>query len=255
MRLLLALLTAALTIGTAALPPSPPPFDPKNFDPKGSPLPRAITPSPPPFEPKTFDPKTFDPKTSNPKALDPKALDPKAHPIPRAIPRAPPPPNPKDGSIIIIPTITNPSPITTKRSPQTYAPPTWDNLSLSLLGSRLLVFGGEFHPFRLPVPSLWRDVLEKMKALGLNTVSFSVPWALLEGKPGEFRAEGVFDVGAFLRVAQEVGLWVVARPGPYMGECFLCYFLCVVCGVLGWLTRGCRWGCYGRRPAGVDSED
>jgi beta-galactosidase len=81
-----------------------------------------------------------------------------------------------------------------------------------------MLFGGEFHPFRLPVPSLWRDVLEKMKAAGLNTVSIVVPWALLEGKPGEFRAEGVFGLEAFFEVVREVGLWVVVKPGPYVSR-------------------------------------
>jgi hypothetical protein len=112
-------------------------------------------------------------------------------------------------------------PAQSKRDPATYAPPTWDNASLFLLGQRTNLFSGEFHPFRLPVPSLWRDVLEKIRALGLNTVSFCVPWALLEGKPGEFRAEGVFDLTEFFAAAKELGLWLVARPGPYISECFL----------------------------------
>jgi len=113
---------------------------------------------------------------------------------------------------------TVPDPV--KRNPTTqqatYPPPTWDNSSLFLLGQRAMLFSAEFHPFRLPVPSLWFDVLEKMKAAGLTTVSFHAPWALLEGKPGEFRAEGVFDLTEFFRGARESGLWVVARPGPYI---------------------------------------
>ncbi|KAK4042488.1 hypothetical protein C8A01DRAFT_44500 [Parachaetomium inaequale] len=116
-------------------------------------------------------------------------------------------------------------------TPITYGPPTWDNASLFLLGERELLFSGEFHPFRLPVPSLWRDVLEKIKALGLNTVSFQVPWALLEGEPGVFRAEGVFALGEFFQAAREVGLWLVARPGPYInGEV-------TGGGLPGWIQR------------------
>jgi 2-iminoacetate synthase ThiH len=30
---------------------------------------------------------------------------------------------------------------------------------------------GEFHTFRLPVPDLWPDILEKMAAAGMNAVS------------------------------------------------------------------------------------
>jgi beta-galactosidase GanA len=28
---------------------------------------------------------------------------------------------------------------------------------------RVFVYSGEFHPWRLPVPDLWRDILQKMK--------------------------------------------------------------------------------------------
>lgn len=35
---------------------------------------------------------------------------------------------------------------------------------------------GEFHTFRLPVPSLWPDILEKMKAAGMNGVSIYIDW-------------------------------------------------------------------------------
>ncbi|KAB5559873.1 glycoside hydrolase family 35 protein [Coniochaeta sp. 2T2.1] len=93
---------------------------------------------------------------------------------------------------------------------------TWDEHSLFIRGERVMIFSGEFHPYRLPVPSLWTDVLEKVKALGLNAVSIYIDWAQLEGKPGEFRAEGVFDYDTFLTACKEVGLYVIARPGPYI---------------------------------------
>ncbi|KAJ2892909.1 hypothetical protein MKZ38_009214 [Zalerion maritima] len=93
---------------------------------------------------------------------------------------------------------------------------TWDEHSLLVKGERIMLFSGEVHPFRLPVPSLWGDVLDKIKALGFNCASFYVDWALLEGKPGEFTAEGVFDWGEFFRLAKEKGIWLIARPGPYV---------------------------------------
>ena len=51
--------------------------------------------------------------------------------------------------------------------------------------------------YRLPVPSLWLDIFQKFKAIGFNTVSFYVDWALLEGKPGHFTAEDVFAFAIF----------------------------------------------------------
>lgn len=93
---------------------------------------------------------------------------------------------------------------------------TWDSHSLFVRGERVMIFSGEIHPFRLPVPSLWIDVLQKVRALGFNCVSFYVDWALLEGKPGEFKADGVFDLKPFFDAAQKAGLYLIARPGPYI---------------------------------------
>jgi len=39
---------------------------------------------------------------------------------------------------------------------------------------------------------------------------------LLEGKPGEFRAEGVFDLKPFFDAASKAGIYLLARPGPYI---------------------------------------
>lgn len=85
-----------------------------------------------------------------------------------------------------------------------------------LNGERLMIFSGEFHPFRLPVPGLWLDIFQKVKALGFNTVSFYVDWALLEGKQGDFSAEGVFGFDEFFQAAIDAGIWLLARPGPYI---------------------------------------
>lgn len=68
----------------------------------------------------------------------------------------------------------------------------------------------------LPVPSLWLDVFQKVKALGFNCVSFYVDWALVEGKPGNYSAEGVFALEPFFEAASSAGIYLLARPGPYI---------------------------------------
>ncbi|CAG8948755.1 hypothetical protein HYFRA_00001876 [Hymenoscyphus fraxineus] len=93
---------------------------------------------------------------------------------------------------------------------------TWDQHSLFINGERIMFFSGEVHPFRLPVASLYLDVFQKIKAMGFNCVSFYTMWALLEPKQGEFRAEGVFDLVPFFEAASEAGLYLLARPGPYI---------------------------------------
>ncbi|VUC34740.1 unnamed protein product [Clonostachys rosea] len=93
---------------------------------------------------------------------------------------------------------------------------TWDDKSLFIHGERLMLYAAEMHPFRMPVPSMWLDIMQKVRALGFNSLSFYVDWALLEGKPGEFSAEGVFSLEAFFDAALEAGIWLIARPGPYI---------------------------------------
>ncbi|OTB03952.1 glycoside hydrolase family 35 protein [Hypoxylon sp. CI-4A] len=93
---------------------------------------------------------------------------------------------------------------------------TWDEHSLYVKGERVMIMSGEFHPWRLPVPSLWLDVFQKVKAIGFNCVSFYTNWALLEGKPGNFSAEGVFAYDQFFEAATKAGVYLIARPGPYI---------------------------------------
>lgn len=93
---------------------------------------------------------------------------------------------------------------------------TWDAKSLFIHGERVMIWSGEVHPFRLPSPSLHLDVFQKIKAMGFNMVSFYVDWALLEGKRGQFRSEGVFDLQPFLDAARTAGVYLLARPGPYI---------------------------------------
>ncbi|CAC9893365.1 unnamed protein product [Aureobasidium pullulans] len=93
---------------------------------------------------------------------------------------------------------------------------TWDEHSLFVRGERIMLYSGEFHPFRLPVPSLWLDVFQKIKALGYNGVSFYVDWALVEGKQGDFSAEGIFAWEPFFEAATKAGIYLIARPGPYI---------------------------------------
>src|SRR5438874_900764 len=47
----------------------------------------------------------------------------------------------------------------------------YDKYSLLIDGQRQLIYAGEFHPFRLPSPDLWVDVLQKFKAAGFNAVT------------------------------------------------------------------------------------
>jgi len=73
---------------------------------------------------------------------------------------------------------------------------------------------GELHAPRVP-REYWHHRLRLMKAMGLNTVCAYLFWNLHEPRPGEFNWSGQADAAEFCRVAQEEGLWVILRPGPY----------------------------------------
>ncbi len=92
----------------------------------------------------------------------------------------------------------------------------YDRYSFSLDGHREWLWSAEFHYFRLPSPDLWRDQLEKLKATGFNTVSLYFSWAYHSPAPGVFDFTGVRDIDRLLDIADDVGLYVLARPGPYI---------------------------------------
>ncbi|EPS37421.1 hypothetical protein H072_8897 [Dactylellina haptotyla CBS 200.50] len=93
---------------------------------------------------------------------------------------------------------------------------TWDEQSLLIDGKRLFIFSGEVHPWRNPVQSLHLDVLQKLKAAGFNAVSIYFHWGAVEWERGVFRWNELFDLQPFFDAAKEAGLYIIARPGPYV---------------------------------------
>ncbi|KAK4246096.1 glycoside hydrolase superfamily [Corynascus novoguineensis] len=93
----------------------------------------------------------------------------------------------------------------------------WDRHSIIIGGDRLFLFGGEMHPFRLPVPELWEDILQKIKALGMRHVSIYTHWGFHAPTPDKADfSTGAHNITHFLETAKNVGLYVTVRPGPYI---------------------------------------
>jgi beta-galactosidase len=82
-------------------------------------------------------------------------------------------------------------------------------------GKPFQIISGEMHYARIP-REYWHDRLRKARAMGLNTISTYIFWNLHEPKPGDYDFSGPLDVAAFIRAAQEEGLFVILRPGPYV---------------------------------------
>ncbi|GAB6024565.1 hypothetical protein CHUAL_009717 [Chamberlinius hualienensis] len=74
---------------------------------------------------------------------------------------------------------------------------------------------GSIHYFRVPRVH-WQDRLNKMKAGGLNTIQTYVDWSQHEPEPGVYDFSDNLDIANFIQIANDTGLNVILRPGPYI---------------------------------------
>src|ERR1043165_5244841 len=81
-------------------------------------------------------------------------------------------------------------------------------------GKTFQILSGEMHFARIP-QEYWRDRILKAKAMGMNTIATYVFWNVPEPKEGMWNFSGMADIAKFVRIAQECGMYVFLRPGPY----------------------------------------
>ncbi|NP_001032730.1 beta-galactosidase [Canis lupus baileyi] len=82
-------------------------------------------------------------------------------------------------------------------------------------GQPFRYISGSIHYSRVP-RFYWKDRLLKMKMAGLNAIQTYVPWNFHEPQPGQYQFSGEQDVEYFIKLAHELGLLVILRPGPYI---------------------------------------
>ncbi|WP_266156582.1 glycoside hydrolase family 35 protein [Dyella silvatica] len=82
-------------------------------------------------------------------------------------------------------------------------------------GKPFQIISGEMHYPRIP-REYWRSRLKMAKAMGLNTITSYVFWNAHESTPGVYDFQGQNDLAEFIREAQQEGLYVILRPGPYV---------------------------------------
>ncbi|XP_004085513.3 beta-galactosidase isoform X1 [Oryzias latipes] len=82
-------------------------------------------------------------------------------------------------------------------------------------GQRFRFISGSIHYSRIP-RVYWKDRLVKMYMAGLNAIQTYIPWNYHEESPGMYNFSGDRDVEYFLKLAQDIGLLVILRPGPYI---------------------------------------
>ena len=82
-------------------------------------------------------------------------------------------------------------------------------------GESIHIYAGEMHYARIP-KEYWRHRLQMMKALGLNAVNTYVFWNYHNTAPGkwDWKSDNK-NLTEFIKLAEEEGLFVILRPGPY----------------------------------------
>ena len=103
-----------------------------------------------------------------------------------------------------------------------------DNFYLD--GKPFQIISGGIHYFRV-VPEYWKDRLEKLKAMGCNTVETYIPWNMHEPNKGEFHFDGMLDIAKFVKNSTGV-----RSVGDYSS---ITIYLCRM-GV--WRTAGLAFG-------------
>jgi beta-galactosidase len=78
------------------------------------------------------------------------------------------------------------------------------------------IISGEMHPARIP-HQYWKHRIQMAKAMGCNTIAAYVFWNYHEQEPGnfDFKTDN-HNITEFIRLAQQEGMWVLLRPGPYV---------------------------------------
>ncbi|WP_143310435.1 glycoside hydrolase family 35 protein [Chitinophaga vietnamensis] len=83
-------------------------------------------------------------------------------------------------------------------------------------GKPFQMISGEMHPARIP-HEYWRHRIKMAKAMGCNTIAAYVFWNYHETTKGQFDfSTGNHNIAEFIKIAQEEGMWVLLRPGPYV---------------------------------------
>lgn len=84
-----------------------------------------------------------------------------------------------------------------------------------LNGQPFVIKAAEIHYPRIPC-EYWEHRIRMCKAMGMNTICLYVFWNIHEQREGMFDFSGQNDLATFCKLAQQQGMWVIIRPGPYV---------------------------------------
>jgi len=93
---------------------------------------------------------------------------------------------------------------------------TFSGTEFLLDGKPFQIISGEMHPARIPA-EYWQHRIRMAKAMGCNTIAAYIFWNYHEEKEGVYDfSTWNRDIRKFVKIAQEEGMWVILRPGPYV---------------------------------------
>ncbi len=93
---------------------------------------------------------------------------------------------------------------------------TYDGQSFSLDGRRAWIVGASIEYSRVP-PEAWADRIAAARQAGFNLIATSCPWMVHEPRRGRYAFHGPTDVRHFVELCGQAGMWVMLRPGPFVG--------------------------------------
>lgn len=90
----------------------------------------------------------------------------------------------------------------------------YDSKGFLVHGKRTFLVSAGMEYARVP-HELWRDRLMRLKRAGFNCVEVYTFWNWHEPEEGKFDFKGDHDLGAFLKLVHEMGMYAICRVGPY----------------------------------------
>ncbi|KOM39893.1 hypothetical protein LR48_Vigan04g009100 [Vigna angularis] len=92
---------------------------------------------------------------------------------------------------------------------------TYDHKAIVIDGKRRILISGSIH-YPRSTPQMWPDLIQKAKDGGLDVIQTYVFWNGHEPSPGKYYFEDRYDLVRFVKLAQQAGLYVHLRIGPYI---------------------------------------
>ncbi|KAJ3347073.1 hypothetical protein HDU83_002423 [Entophlyctis luteolus] len=91
----------------------------------------------------------------------------------------------------------------------------YDSHAILINGKRFIFISAAIH-YPRSTPAMWPKMMEKAKAAGVNCIETYLFWNLHEHDKGKFDFTEELDFLHFFKCAQDAGLYVIVRIGPYI---------------------------------------